>query len=80
MYTRNQNQFAKNLHSRTTLQSPKQVNDKYMGGTLSVALWHCFKNKIERNIVLTIKPKFYCRFDGETYRWRKKSEPDELFS
>ena len=27
-----------------------------------------------------LKPKYYCRFVDDTYRRRKKNEPDELFS
>ena len=51
-----------------------------MGGTLSVILSDCFMNKMERNIVLPLKPKFYRRFVDDTYRRKKKNEPDELFS
>ena len=51
-----------------------------MGGTLSVTLSNCFMNKMERDIVLPLKPKFYRRFIDDTYRRRKKNEPDELFS
>ena len=51
-----------------------------MGGTLSVMLSDCFVNKMERDIVLPLKPKFYRRFVDGTYRRRKKKEPDELFS
>ena len=45
-----------------------------MGGTLSVTLSDCFMNKMERDIILPLKPKFYRRFVDDTY------EPDELFS
>ena len=51
-----------------------------MGGTLSVTLSDCFMNKMERDIILPLKPKFYCRFVDDTYRRRTKNEPDELFS
>ena len=37
-------------------------------------------NKMERDIVLPLKPKFYGRFVNGTYRRRRKNEPDELFS
>ena len=58
----------------------KQVDRVSMGGTLSVTLSDCFMNKMERDIILPLKPKFYCRFVDDTYRRRKKNEPDELFS
>ena len=50
-----------------------------MGGTMSVALSDCFMNKMERDIVLTLKIKFYRRSVDESYKRRKKNEPDELF-
>ena len=37
-------------------------------------------NKMERDVVLSLKLKFYRRFVDDTYRRRKKNEPDELFS
>ena len=58
----------------------KQVDGVSMGGTLSVILSDCFMNKMERNIVLPLKPKFYRRFVDDTYRRKKKNESDELFS
>ena len=51
-----------------------------MGGTLSVILSDCFMNKMKRDIVLPLKPKFYRRFVDDTYRRRRKNEPDGLFS
>ena len=58
----------------------KQVDGVSMGGTLSVILSDCFMNKMERNIVLPLKPKFYRRFVDDTYIRRKRNEADELFS
>ena len=58
----------------------KQLDGVSLGGTLSVILSDCFINKIERDIVLPLKPRFYRRFVDETYRRREKNEPDELFS
>ena len=58
----------------------KQVDGVSMGGTLSVILSDCFMNKMERNIVLPLKPKFYRRFVDDTYRRKNKNESDELFS
>ena len=58
----------------------KQVDGVSMGGTLSVVLSDCFMNKIERDIILPLKPKFYRRFFDDTYRRKKKNEPKELFS
>ena len=43
-----------------------------MGGALSVKLSECFMNKMERHIVLPLKPKFYRLFVDDTYRTRKK--------
>ena len=37
-------------------------------------------NKMERDVVLSLKLKFYRRFVDDTYSRRKKNEPDELFS
>ena len=51
-----------------------------MGGTLSGKLSHCFMNKMERDIVLPLKPKFYFLFVDEKYRTRKKNEPGTLCS
>ena len=58
----------------------KQVDGVSMRGTPSVTLLDGFMNKMERDIVLLLKPKFYRRFVGDTYRRRNKNEPDELFS
>ena len=58
----------------------KQVDGASMRGTLSVILSDCFMNKMERDIILPLKPKFYRRFVDDTYRRRKKNEPGELFS
>ena len=35
---------------------------------------------MERDVVLPLKPKLYRQFVDDTYRRRKKNEPDELFS
>ena len=51
-----------------------------MGGTLPVIFSDSFMNKMEWDIILPLKPKFYHRFVDDTYRRRKKNEPDELFS
>ena len=50
-----------------------------MGGTLSVVLSDCFMNKMEKDVVIPLKPKFYKRFVDDIYRRRKRNEPDELF-
>ena len=36
-------------------------------------------NKMERDVVIPSKPKFYKRFVDDIYRRRKRNEPDELF-
>ena len=58
----------------------EKVDGVCMGDTLSVTLSDCFMNKMERDIVLPLKPKFYRWFVNDTYRRKKKNEPDELFS
>ena len=58
----------------------KQVGGVSMGGTLSVTLSDRFMNKMGRDVVLPLKPKFYRRFVDDTYKRRKKNKPDELFS
>ena len=50
-----------------------------MGGTLSVVLSDCFMNKMEKDVAIPLKPKFYKRFVDDIYRRRKRNEPDELF-
>ena len=64
----------------TTEKLLEQVDDVYMGGTLSVTLSDGLVNKMERDVVLVLKPQFYRRFVDETYSRRKKNEPDEQFS
>ena len=39
----------------------KQIDGVAMGGTLSVTLSDCFMNKIEKYVVIPLKPNFYCR-------------------
>ena len=46
-----------------------------MGNTLPVTLSHCFMNKIERDIVLLLKPKFYRRLLDETDEPFSKMNP-----
>ena len=36
-------------------------------------------NKMEKDVVIPFKPKFYKRFVDDIYRRRKRNEPDELF-
>ena len=50
-----------------------------MGGTLSVTLLDIFMNKMEKDVVIPLKPKFYRRYVDDTYNRRKKHQPDELF-
>ena len=52
----------------------KQVDGVSMGGTWSVVISDCFMNKMERDVVIPLKPKFYKRFVDERF-----DEPDELF-
>ena len=51
----------------------------YNKGTLSVVLSDCFMNKMERDVIIPFKAKFYKRFVDDIYRWRKRSVQDELF-
>ena len=49
-----------------------------MRDTLSVVLSDCFMNKIERDVVISLKPNFYKRFVDDIYRRGKRNEADEL--
>ena len=46
----------------------KQIDGVSMGGALSVVLSDCFMNKMEKDIVIPFKPKFYKRFVDDVYR------------
>ena len=50
-----------------------------MGGTPPVTLSDCFMKKMEKDVVIPLKRKFYCRYVGDTNNKRKKNQPDELF-
>lgn len=45
----------------------KQVDGVSMGGPVSVVLAGCFINKIERDIVAPLKPRFYRRYVDDKY-------------
>ena len=51
----------------------KQIDGVPMGDTLSVVLSDCFMNKMERNVVIPLKPTFYKRFVDYIYRGRKRN-------
>ena len=51
-----------------------------MGGPVSVTFAGCFMNKVEREVVIPISPKFYKRYVDDIYTRRKKAHPDELFN
>ena len=44
----------------------KQIDGVAMGDTLSVTLLDCFMNKMEKDVVIPFKPKFYCRYVDDT--------------
>ena len=68
------------MYSSATGKLWKKVDGISVGGTPSViTLSDCFMNKIERYVVMPLKPKFYRRLIDDTYRRRKKNEPDEVF-
>ena len=46
----------------------KQIDRVSMGGALSVVLSDCSINKMEKDIVIPFKPKFYKRFVDDIYR------------
>ena len=50
-----------------------------MGSTLSVNLLDCFVNKIGKDVLIPLEPKFYCRYVGDIYNKRNKNQPDKLF-
>ena len=45
---------------------------------LSESLWGCFLNKVEKDVILPLKPKFYCWYVDNSYNRRNKNQPDEL--
>ena len=55
----------------------KQIDRVSMGGALSVVLSDSFMKKMEKDVVIPFKPKFYKRFVDNIYRRRKRNEPDE---
>ena len=50
-----------------------------MGGSLSMTLADCFMNKMEKDVVIPLKPKFYCWYVDDIYNRRNENQPDELF-
>ena len=56
----------------------KETDGVAMGGTLSVTLIDWFKNKIEKDVVILLKPKFYCRYVDEIYNRRNEIQSDKL--
>ena len=50
----------------------KQINRISMGDTLSVVLSDYFMNKMVRDVIILLKPKFYKRFVDDIYRQRKE--------
>ena len=57
----------------------KQIDRVSMGGTLSMVLSDCFMDKMEKDVVTPLKPKFYKRFVDDNYKQRKRNEAGELF-
>ena len=57
----------------------KQIDGAAMSGTPSVTLLDHFMNKMEKDVVIPLKPKFYCRYVDDPYNRRNKNQPDELF-
>ena len=58
----------------------KQKNGCTMGGPLSVILSNIFMTKLERKVVLPVKPAFYKRYVDDIITRRKKNQPDKLLS
>ena len=50
-----------------------------MGGTLSMTLSDCFMNKMEKDVAIPFKPKFYCQYVDFTYNRRNKNQHNKLF-
>ena len=50
-----------------------------MVGALSVTLSDCFMNKMEKDVAIPFKPKFYCPYTDRTYSRRNRNQPDELY-
>ena len=66
IYTQEKSIFKKLIYKLTTKctfsatgKLRKQIDGVSMGGTLSVTISDYFMNKMERVIVLSLKPKFY---------------------
>ena len=57
----------------------QQTDGCTMGGPLSVVFSNIFMTKMEKDIVIPLKPKFYRRFVDDSINRRNKNEPDELF-
>ena len=62
-----------------TSRLSKQIDGVAMGGTPSVTLLDHFMNKMEKYVVIPLKPKFYCRYVDDAFNRRNKNHPDELF-
>ena len=78
--------FKKLLHKLTaectlsvTGRLCKQIDGVAMGSTVSVTLSDCFMNKMEKNVFIPLKQKFYCQYIDDTYNRRNKNKTDELF-
>ena len=50
-----------------------------MGGPLSVTFSDIYMTKMENDIVIPMKPIFYCRYKDDIYNRRKKYVEDSLF-
>ena len=56
----------------------KQIDGVAMSGTLSLTLSDCFLYKMENDVVIPLKLKFYCRHVGDTYNRINKNQPSLL--
>ena len=57
----------------------KQNDGCLRGGPISVVFSDIYVSKMEEHIAAPMKPHFYKRYVDDTYIWRKKNEPDNLF-
>ena len=57
----------------------RQIDGCTMGGPLSVTLSDIYMSKMEIEVVVPLKPKFYRRYVDDIYNRRNKNEFDQVF-
>jgi len=75
----NNNNNATECKFTFTASFYRQTDGSTMGGPLSVTLSDIYMVKLENDIVVPLKPKFYRRYVDDIYNRRKKNTEDILF-